>query len=422
MNKILKHYKEAYSGLPREAWLLASVVLINRSGSMVLFFMSLYFTKKLGFEVSTAGKLVSMYGLGSLIGSYIGGLLSDMIGPKRVQLLSLFFSGVGYIFLGTLTTLNSIAITLLILAIVTDAFRPANMTAMAEVCNGKNRARGFALNRLAMSIGLAIGPAVGGFLATLDYGYLFWVDGLTCILAGVFFLLIFRKSLRAIGTESYRNDKVVHSPWKDSVFLGLLGLLLIIGIVFFQIFNTWPLYLKEKYGLIENQFGFLLTLNCFMIILIEMVLIHLLEKKNILRVTSLGALLIFTGFFLLPYGDNYAYVIFTLIIWTLGEILVFPLTATFISNRATDENRGKYMGMFTFTFSTSFVIGPMAGAWIYDTYGPSFLWNGVGLVGLGVFIGFLWLERIVNGRRSDARLKNNHSIQNSGINQELEGN
>jgi MFS family permease len=377
LKKIVNYYISAYSGLPKPAWMLALVVLINRSGSMVLFFMSLYFIRELQFSVQDSGKLMGFYGLGSLVSSYYGGWLSDKWGTKIVLVLSLLFGGVGFIILVFLRTFESIAIALFLTAVIADTFRPAGLTAFSEICTEENRARGFALNRLAMSVGLAFGPALGGYLAEVNYHYLFWVDGLTCIAASAVFWIFFRKTSKRFQPISDTNTKPSVSPWKDFHYLYLLGLLLLIGIIFFQIFNTWPLYLKEYYNLLESQIGFLLTINCIMIIFLEMPLIHTLEKKNPLKIITRGVLLILLGFFLLPFGSSYIYVLFTLVVWTFGEMLVFPLTATYISNRANVNNRGKYMGLFTFTFSLSFVIGPASGAYVYDRFGPDMLWKGV---------------------------------------------
>jgi MFS family permease len=108
---------------------------------------------------------------------------------------------------------------------------------------------------------------------------------------------------------------------------------------------------------------------------------------------ALGSLFLAAGFGILPLGDSYNFVALTVVIWTIGEMLVFPLVAGFIANRASDENRGKYMGLFGFTFSLSFVGGPLIGSWIYDYIDPSLLWYSVIFTGIVASIGFLLVER-----------------------------
>ncbi|MGD9897908.1 MAG: MDR family MFS transporter [Calditrichaceae bacterium] len=394
IKKAFSGYRSAFSGLPTDVWLLSFVVFINRSGSMVLFFLAIYLTQKLNFSVSEAGRMISVYGIGSMSGAFLGGWLSDRFGTGRVQLYSLIFSGIGFIVLGYVTTPIALAVTLFLLATVADAFRPANATALAGACPPEFRARGFALNRLAINFGIAIGPAVGGVLATMNYHYLFWADGLTCLFASLFFWLFFHKvKFRKAPPEETASGDI--SPWRDSVFLSMLGLLLVMGMLFVQIFNTWPLYLRQETGFPENNIGFLLAMNALLIVLIEMPLVHRLERADPVKIMGIGSLFLFGGFGIIPFNDTYGYMIFTVIIWSIGEMLVFPLAGGFIANRATDRNRGRYMGMFTFSFSISFVVGPATGTWIYETFGPVNLWYSAGIAGIFVWLGFGFIKQLL---------------------------
>jgi MFS family permease len=388
---LFKKYKESYAGLPKQAWWLAFVVLINRSGMMVVFFMTLYLTQKLGFTVVQAGQIMSIWGIGSMFGSYFGGWLCDRWGTFKVQFASLIWNGLGFIILRYMMRFETIAVTIFVVAIIGEAFRPANITAFTELCPPEIRARGIVLNRLASNLGIIFGPAVGGFLARVDYGWIFWVDGLTCIVASVLFYFLFRSapSFRAEAETSTESG----SPWQDGLFIAIMGLLLVVGVVFFQIFNTWPLYLSEVNQFLENQIGLLLTINCILLVLFEMPVIHRLEKYDSMPSIMAGIVFLFAGFFILPFGSSYTYVGLTVVLWTIGEMLVFPLIATFIANRADDSNRGRYMGLFTFTFSTAFVLGPITGSYVYSHFGPRLIWLGAGGIGVIVWLGFFGIYR-----------------------------
>ncbi len=381
-------YKSAYSGLPRNAWLLSLVVLINRSGSMVLFFLVLYLTLKLNFSVAMAGRMFSIYGLGALAGSFLGGWLSDIFGSRKVQTVSLVLTGFGYIFLSSIRSPMQIAITIFALAVVSESFRPANATAIAEACPPGLRSRGFALNRMAVNLGVTIGPAVGGILAFLDYAYLFWVDGITCLLAAGMMWLLFRKNDYIVRQATSETHSTSRSVWKDVIFLAIILMIFLSGNVFVQLFNTWPLYLRNAYNLPETNIGLLLALNATMIVLFEMPLVHKIEKFDHLKIIAGGALLICSGFALLPFGTSFLYAALTVVIWTIGEMLVFPLVAGFIANRADDKSRGKYMGVFNFSFSLALVTGPIVGTAIYEGMSPFVLWMGAAGVGFAVWLGF----------------------------------
>jgi MFS family permease len=182
------------------------------------------------------------------------------------------------------------------------------------------------------------------------------------------------------------------NPFRDKTFLFILMFMLILGTIFVQVFNTWPIYLKATLGLSEPDIGTLLALNALLIVLVEMPLIHRIEKKNPMGIISLGAFLLFFGFTITPLFASYLFIAFTVIIWTTGEMLVFPLLTSLIANRANDHNRGKYMGMTTFTFALSFVVGPLFGTAIYDHFGGTVLWISIGFIGTLAFAGFRMLD------------------------------
>lgn len=180
-------YRNAYTGLSRRMWLLAVVMLINRSGTMVLPFMTLY-CKHIGYTTSQAGYVVAMYGLGSVVGAFLGGKISDRFGHHYTQFFSLFFGGILFHTLGQMNSFTSICVCTFFLSMVNESFRPANATAVAH-CNGpQNRTQSFSLVRLAINVGWGVGAALGGFLASINYHLLFWVDGFTNITAA--FLLV----------------------------------------------------------------------------------------------------------------------------------------------------------------------------------------------------------------------------------------
>ena len=393
-----RQIRAPYQGLPRTVWMLALVIFVNRSGSMVLFFLTLYATEKLGLSMARAGTLVSTYGFGALFGSYLGGWLSDRWGTHRVQFWSLLGSGVGYIVLGYMQTFFSLMITLFIVALVAETFRPANAAAVAEASPADLRARSYALNRLAVNLGIAVGPAVGGFLARIDYLWLFWADGLTCLASALFFR-VFVKNLPA--PEHVDTGLPGQPPYKDRLFVSILILSFVMACIFFQLFTTWPLYLRNVYQLLEPQIGSLLAMNAMLIVLLEMPLIYRLPAKRNYQILSVGSFLLLIGFGLLPLGHGYAFVIMTVLIWTIGEMLVFPILMSVVANRASDRQRGQYMGWHTLVFSLGFVVGPTLGSRLYAGLGGTVFWLGIGGLGAVVACGFYVLHQGVKHHKFD---------------------
>ncbi|MCB0572690.1 MAG: MFS transporter, partial [Phaeodactylibacter sp.] len=189
-SRLLTHYLNSFRGFSREVWLLSTVMLINRSGTMVIPFMTVYLTQVEGYSLGQAGWVMSAFGGGSVLGAYLGGRLTDRIGFYQVQFLSLLLSGLAFIGLGYTQNIWAFGAMVFVLSTIADAFRPANFAALATYSRPENRTRAMGLLRLAINLGWAIGPAVGGLLAaSVGYKALFWADGLTCIGAALFFRL-----------------------------------------------------------------------------------------------------------------------------------------------------------------------------------------------------------------------------------------
>lgn len=393
---IISQYRSAYSGLPREAWMLSLVEFVNRSGTMVFFYMTLYLTQNFNYTLTQAGQVISGYGIGALVGSYAGGKLTDIIGAYNVQKLSLIITGFTFILLGQLTSYWLIMAVMFFMGICSEALQPANATAMSQVCSPELRTKGFALHRLAINLGVTIGPVIGGYLALIDYGLLFWIDGLTCLLAAGIFMIFF-KTARPVQ-EPHANSKVstssqsVQSVWRDFYFLKVLAFTFFLGVIFVQLFNTFPLFFRTVYGLKENRIGLLIAVNTVMIVLFEMLLMDALKKQPVGKVIALGALLLGGGFALMPLGSTFLFGCFTVAVWTMGEMLSIPSLAALIANHSNDAVRGKYMGLFSFAFALSMVVGPLLGAKIYDSFGASTLWFSCGAAGFILWWGFTSIE------------------------------
>lgn len=391
---LLRLYRDAFRGLPRDVWLLSFVALVNRSGSMVLPFISLYLTQDRGLTISGAGRVLALYGLGAIAGSYIGGWLSDRIGATRAQAASLLASGAGFLGFLLLDSAVEVAVGAFVLSVLVESFRPAVMTDMARRAPAELQPRAFALLRLAVNLGLAVGPAAAGFLALVGYRWLFIFDALTCWLAAVLLRTILGFTPPAPhGGRAAGSATKARSPWRDGPFLLLMLFMVCLASVFFQIFSTLPLYFRQVYGFREDAIGLLLALNAVLIVAFEMVLIHRLERLARLPWIGLGAFLVCTGLALMPHGSSVPWVAFTIAVWTLGEMLALPLVNAVVADRAGGARHGRYMGLYTMSFSIAFGFGPVCGTWIYEHFGPDTLWHGIGVLGVVLGLGAVALIR-----------------------------
>ena len=390
----VKTYRNAFSGLSKSTWLLSLIMLINRSGTMVVPFMTLYLTSpKMGYSIGEAGIVFGLFGAGAFSGAWLGGRLTDKIGFYPVQIITLLGGGILFIVLGQMNTYPLICTFTFLLSFVNEAFRPANSTAIAFYSKEENRTRSYALNRLAINIGWAVGSGMGGFIAHIDYKLLFWIDGFTNI-AAVLLLWLFLKPVNFKPSHAATIDQPkVQSAYKDKTYLSFAFITMLFASCFFQLFTNLPVYFKKELNFSEPFIGVLMAANGVIIALVEMILIYKLEgkRKNMLYITT-GVLMVGLSFLLLniPVAPvAIACCMITLI--TFGEILSMPFMNSYWIGRTQPSNRGQYAALYTMAWSAAQTLGPMGGAQLAQHYGFNSLWWAVGCLSIFASLSF-WLS------------------------------
>ncbi len=345
---------------------------------MVLPFMTMYATQKLHYSIVQAGIIMALFGVGSIVGAYFGGRLTDRVGFYNVQLFALFGGGVMFIVLGYLENYIAICLGAFVLSTINESFRPANSTAIAYYSLPENRIRSYSLNRLAINLGWAFGGAIGGFLAGHNYHLLFWVDGLTNISAAILliFVLPIPKNLKASVAQSKQLISKVTSAYADKQYLMFILCTVLFAFCFFQMFTILPVYLKTKLGISEQLIGTLMAINGLVIAFVEMVLIYKLEARNQPLIfmkygvwlvgLSYGLYNILTGHFGLA--------LFCMMIITAGEMLAMPFMNSYWIGRSANHNRGQYAALYTMGWGIAQVVAPSLGGFVVERFGYQTLW------------------------------------------------
>ena len=405
-------YKNAYAGLNREVWLLSLISLVNRAGTMVFPFMTIYLTQARHFSLKEAGIIMSFFGLGSVLGSYMGGWLTDRIGDYKVQFWSLIGTSIVLLFILKMETFWGIAFMAFLLSVVADAFRPANKVAVANYSEPKNITRSFALLRLAVNLGFAIGPAMGGILAAWKgYDWLFYADAFTCLMAALIFKFTMKDEFK-VNQQAKKNtikeqtNKVSNAPSKDPHFLYFLLIIGLLAFAFLQFFYTIPVFFKQMLGLDEGQIGVFMGLNGLLIVFLEMPLVYLAEQRYTkFKIMKVGAILIGIGFlcFLLSIEWAGMAAVLGITILTIGEIYYMPFASAWVASRATEDNRGQYMGLYTISWAIASIIAPSAGFFLIESIGFDGLWLVLFSIGIIGGISFWVLGRLVEGNQAVER-------------------
>ncbi|NRB53217.1 MAG: MFS transporter [Saprospiraceae bacterium] len=395
----LQLYKNSFSGLSRDIWLLALVLFVNRAGAMVIPFMTVFLTTEKSFSLAQAGMVMSCFGIGSVLGSYLGGQLTDRIGYYKVQLWALVGTGLIFFVLMQMQDFYSMCMTIFLLSTIADTFRPASQTSVAYYSNPENLTRSYALLRLAVNLGFAAGPAMGGLLAiSLGYDWLFVIDGLTCLSAALIlwqFLTPRKEKMTGELSQEQKGKKANTSPYQDKYFLLFILFISLSALTFMQFFTVLPVFLKQEVGFNELQIGLVVTINGVMIFIMEMPLVYAMEKHySRLTNVAIGVLLTGLSFMLLPMAQQWIIIpILFIITLTFGEMLSMPFSSSFAMERASPLKRGEYMGLFSMGFSTSLILAPTLGMQMAEHFGYNILWLFVGGVSMVATIGLVALEK-----------------------------
>lgn len=386
LKKTIHNYINNFKGFSREVWILALVTFINRAGTMVLPFLSKYLKENLHFTYSQVGWIMVSFGFGSMLGSWLGGKLSDKIGFYKIMVFSLFCSGLLFFGIPLITSFYPLCITFFLIMVVADMFRPAMFVSLSTYAKPENRVRAFTLVRLAVNLGFAAGPALGGLIIMgMGYSGLFWVDGTSCIVAISLFALLVKEKKKPVSEIADTNpNQQVKSVFSDNIFWLFLFISFVSALLFFQIFSTLPIYHSEKYGLTEFQTGLLMTMNGLLIFALEMPIVSKFETRQTskIKIILAGCVLMTLSFWVLLYDTFAGILIISMLFITFGEILIFPFSNAFALSRAPKGHEGKYMALFTMSFSLAHIGSSKTGFEIIARFGYTTNWVFMGLLGL----------------------------------------
>lgn len=397
LRSAFQRYINNFKGFSREVWILATITFINRAGTMVLPFLSKYLKENLHYTYDQVGWIMVSFGCGSMLGSFLGGKLSDKIGFYKIMIFSLFTSGLLLLGIQHITSFWGLCAAMFLVMTIADMFRPAMFVSLGTYAKPENRARAFTLVRLAINLGFAAGPAFGGLIIMgIGYNGLFWVDGLSCIIAILVFACLVKEKKKVVEQHSEEvevNMKV--SVFDDKIYWIFLFVSFSTAMIFFQIFSTLPLYHNEKYSLTEFQTGLLMTLNGFLVFLLEMPIVGYFERKNVPKINLIifGSFLMALSFFVLLFDFWAGILIVSMVLMSFSEMFLFPFSNSFALSRAPKGHEGRYMALFTMSFSLAHIGSSKTGMKVISLYGYLENWIFMGCIGLVAMIVAVYIKK-----------------------------
>ncbi len=364
--------------IPRTAWILFAGTFVNRFGTFVLPFLTLYLTKR-GYSAPQAGLAVASYGLGGIGAVGFGGLAADRLGRRNTIAMSMF-GGAAFTLL--LSQAHSLLLILPIAACVgltAELYRPASSALLADLIPSERRVTAFTLSRLAINLGWAFGLAIGGFLADRSFLLLFIGDAATSAAFGVIALAALPHGVRTARHEERRGE-ASRAMLADRGFLLFLASVFATALIVMQSATTFPLHIKANH-LTNADYGLLLSLNGMIIVFAELPLTSITMHLNRTRVMALGAFLSGLAFWFVGSARTLPMLTGVIVVWTIGEMIESPVAAAFVADRAPENLRGRYQAAFGTMFAFAAIVGPIAGTALFHARQGA-VWGACGVLGV----------------------------------------
>jgi len=381
----MKHWlRDTAGGLPRTFWYLWAGTLINRVGSFVIVFLTIYLTTVRHFTPSQAGLIMGFWAAGGALGTMVGGVAADRIG-RKVTLISGQLAGAAtLVVMAFVTHYWAIAGLAFLYGLAADGARPAFGAMMVDIVPERDRLRAFTLNYWAINVGFAVAATLAGLAAQADYHLVFLVDAGSTVLTAVFLLLTIPETRRArtAAPVAAAGRGGLASVFADRVFLTFAGLNVLMAFVFLQHLTTLPIAMTAD-GISGRTYGYVIALNGVLIVLGQLFIPRLTRGLSRTRMLAIASVVMGAGFGLTAFADTPLFYAATVLTWTLGEMVNAPANSTTIAALSPPDLRGRYQGVFSLSWSVAGFVAPIAGGFLQEHVGNTFLWllcAGVGVV------------------------------------------
>jgi MFS family permease len=400
-----KLFQVSTNQYPRQFWFLFWGMLISTAGaSMIWPFLMIYVSERLGLAMTATASLMTINAATALLASFAAGPIADRTGRKGTMVVGLIATGLSYLAMIPANSLMAFAVLMGLRGLARPLFRVGSDAMIADLIPEGKRADAYALSRLSKNVGVALGPALGGFAATSSYSIAFITAAVTLILFGIMIALFLNESLQRENVESIDHIKPQNRGYRhlvgDRGFLNFIGAFTLTQISATIIWVLLGVYAKDNFQILENQFGFIPMTNAVMVVILQVWVTRNTQRKAPLWMLFSGALIYALGVGSIALGTGFWGFWGSMVIVTIGELILIPTATTYVANLAPPDMRGRYMSAFTFSWGVGSGIGPVVGGYLNDQINPQAIWYGGGLIGI---LGALWFFVQAGARKEKPR-------------------
>jgi len=403
---MLAKIKRTYNEFPRNFWILVGAAFIDRLGGGLIFpFFALYITQKFNVGMTQVGQLFALFSITGMIGGMLGGAMADKFGRKKMMLFGLVFSATTSILMGLVNELAWFWVVCGTVGLLADTGFPAHHAMVADLLPEEKRAEGFGIMRVVANLAITIGPLIGGIIATRSsYLWLFILDAITSSIMAIIVLAKLPETKPEAAAEVEKQSlwqtvKGYGIVLKDGLYLAFIGAQMLMVIVYIQMNVTLPVYMNDHMGMAPTAYGTLLSMNAGMVVLFQFFITRKVNKYRPMMVMAAGTLLYAIGFAMFGYISAYSLFILAMVIITIGEMMVSPVSQALVADFAPEDMRGRYIAMNDFCWIIPHAIGPLGAGIIMDNYNPVSLWKIAGVIGVVAVLSFVLLNARMEHRR-----------------------
>jgi MFS family permease len=403
---VISGLRDRLSAYSNQFWILFIGQLVSAIGmSLVWPFMTIYVREKLDVPLTVVGLVLAANSVAGLLSQLVGGPLVDRFGRKIAMVISLGSRAIIMLALGMADTLISFTVLVVLSGFFGSLFNPALNSMVADMVESERRTEAYSLMRMIANLGIAIGPAIGGFIATRSYLISFIAAAVASAI--YFFIILFfvRETKPEVSVERRDSSKAIGGYGyllRDSHFLLFSLTYALMGIAYAQIMTIYPVYMKDGYGILESQFGLIMAANAAMVVLFQYPVTRALRRVALGPTLALGALFVSLGLGTVAFSSTFDMFLASMIIITIGELIFAPASVAFVAELAPEEMRGRYMGVFGMSMGISFGMAPALGGLINDNLGPVFIWHIMAVVALLSSLSFLAIGRRATQVKTEA--------------------